>query len=376
MRVTRLRGEGFRNLRGLDFSPGEGVNIIYGENVQGKTNLLEALWLFCGAKSFRFGKDSELIEFEKERLRLDLDFVSEGREQSAAIEVSGDGKTAFLNEVKLDRIAELSSIFRVVMFSPDHLELIKQGPVQRRKFIDQALTQVYPKYGEVLCGYERILRQRGVLLSNMRISSQPYTSLDVWDDALVEYGGYLTWMRLRYISKLVRYAVEIYREISGGKERFTANYICGSGKLSAEWDRKEIAKHFAGVLCDSRKDDIRLNRTSKGPHRDDLDIMLNGMSVRQYGSQGQQRSCVLALKFAECRILEEMSGEPPIVLLDDVMSELDESRRRFLLGHLSRNQVFITCCDAEAVSAADEGRVFEMKAGRLAVVDYPLSTVN
>ncbi|MCL2857792.1 MAG: DNA replication/repair protein RecF [Oscillospiraceae bacterium] len=365
MEVTRLRGEGFRNLRELDFSPGVGVNIIHGENVQGKTNLLEALWLFCGAKSFRFGKESELVEFERERLRLDLDFVSEGREQSAAIEVSEDGKVAFLNEVRLERMAELSSIFRVVMFSPDHLELIKQGPVQRRKFIDQALTQVYPKYGEVLSGYDRILRQRGVLLSDLRSCSQPNTSLDVWDEALVDYGGYLAWMRLRYISKLVRYAVEIYAELSGGKERFSASYICGSGKLSVDWGRKEITKHFAKVLADSRKDDIRLKRTNKGPHRDDIDIMLDGQSVRQYGSQGQQRSCVLALKFAECRILEEMSGEPPIVLLDDVMSELDESRRKFLLGHLSRNQVFITCCEPEAVSAATEAKTFEMKAGLL-----------
>ena len=365
MRVTRLRGEGFRNLRGLDFTPGEGVNIIHGENVQGKTNLLEALWLFCGAKSFRIGKESELIDFGQERLRLDIDFISDTREQSAAIEVRQEGKTSFLNEVRLERMSELSSIFRVVMFSPDHLELIKQGPVQRRKFVDQALTQVYPKYGEVLSGYNRILHQRGVLLSDIRLSPQPNTSLDVWDEALVDYGGYLAWMRMRYISKLVRYAVEIYRELSGGKERFSANYICGSGKLSQDWGRKEITRHFAKVLSDSRKDDVRLKRTGKGPHRDDIDIMLDGQSVRQYGSQGQQRSCVLALKFAECKILDEMSGEPPIVLLDDVMSELDESRRKFLLGHLSSNQVFITCCDAEAVSAGPRSKIFEMKAGQL-----------
>jgi len=365
MRVTQLSGHGFRNLRGLDFYPGEGVNIIHGENVQGKTNLLEALWLFCGAKSFRYGKESELIGFEQEKLRLDINFVSDGREQSAAIEVRGEGKTAFLNEVRLDRMAELSSIFRVVMFSPDHLELIKQGPSQRRRFVDQALTQVYPKYGEVLSGYERILRQRGVLLSDMRVSPQPNASLDVWDEALVDYGGYLAWMRLRYISKLVRYAVEIYSELSGGKERFSANYICGSGNLRQEWGRKEITRHFGGVLFESRKDDVRLKRTNKGPHRDDIDIMLDGQSVRQYGSQGQQRSCVLALKFAECRILEEMSQEPPIVLLDDVMSELDESRRKFLLGHLCRNQVFITCCDAEVVGAGAQSRTFEMKSGQL-----------
>ena len=369
MRVSCLRGEGFRNLRGLDFYPGEGVNIIHGENVQGKTNLLEALWLFCGAKSFRFGKESELIDFEQDKLRLELDFISEGREQSAAIEVRGEGKSVFLNEVRLDRIAELSNIFRAVVFTPDHLELIKQGPSQRRKFVDSALTQVYPKYGEVLSGYERILRQRGVLLSDLRTSPQPNASLDVWDDVLADYGGYLAWMRIRYISKLVRYAVEAYRELSGGKEKFSASYICGSGKLSPEWGRTEITKHYAKVLSESRRDDIKLKRTNKGPHRDDIDIMLDGVNVRLYGSQGQQRSCVLALKFAECRILEEISGEPPIVLLDDVMSELDESRRKFLLGHLSKNQVFITCCNAEVVSAAAECKSFEVKAGRLAAVD-------
>jgi len=163
----------------------------------------------------------------------------------------------------------------------------------------------------------------------------------------------------------VRYAAEIYAELSGGKERFSANYICGSCKLEPEWDRGEITRQFAKVLSQSRRDDLRLKCTSKGPHRDDLDIMLDGSNVRMYGSQGQQRSCVLALKFAECRILEEMSGEPPVVLLDDVMSELDETRRKFLLGYLSSNQVFITCCEREAVNAASGSRVFEMKAGRL-----------
>ena len=365
MRITRLKGEGFRNLRRLDFYPGEGVNIIHGENVQGKTNLLEALWLFCGARSFRFGKESELIGFDQARLRLDLDFISDGREQTAAIEIREGGKAVFLNGVKLDRTAEFSSVFRVVMFSPDHLELIKQGPGARRKFIDQALTQVYPKYGEVLCGYERILRQRGVLLSNIRSSPQQSATLDVWDEALADYGGYLTWARLRYISKLVRYAVDIYREISGGKEQFSASYVCGSGKLDPQCDRKEISRRFAGVLCENRKEDLRMGRTGKGPHRDDLDIMLDGQSARMYGSQGQQRSCVLAIKFAECRILDEMSGEPPVVLLDDVMSELDQSRRRFLLEHMKDNQVFITCCDTQTLAAAPASRVFEMKAGQL-----------
>jgi len=365
MRVRRLRCEGFRNLRELDFYPGESVNIIHGENVQGKTNLLEAIWLFCGAKSFRAYKESELIDFDREKLRLELDFVSEEREQTAAIEVHKEGKAAFLNEVRLDRIAELSGMFRAVIFTPDHLELIKQGPGQRRKFVDGALTQVYPKYGEVLSGYERILRQRGVLLSDLRGGSHLDASLDVWDEVLADYGGYLTWMRMRYINKLVSYAVEIYRELSGGKEQFTARYICGSHELSEEWERREITKHYAKALSESRVDDIRLKRTNKGPHRDDIDIMLNGQSVRLYGSQGQQRSCVLALKFAECRILEEMSDEPPIVLLDDVMSELDESRRKFLLGHLSKNQVFITCCNAEVVNTAGDCKSFEMKAGRL-----------
>ena len=368
MRVGQLTGEGFRNLVSVNFEPDMGVNIICGENAQGKTNLLEAIWLFCGGKSFRGSKDGDYIAFEEDFLRLGLTFFAQGRQQSASIRMGPDGKQALVNEIKLERFSLLSETFNAVVFSPDHLELVKQGPRERRKLIDVSLCQAYPKYCKILESYERILRQRAVLLADARHHVGVADMLDVWDEGLIRYGGYITWMRARYLQKLAGYAADIYDGISRGREKFSACYAPGCGEIDPGCNRDEITEILARAVKAGRRDDIRLGRTGAGPHRDDVEIMVSGQSARAFGSQGQQRSCVLALKLAECRILEEGAGEPPVVLLDDVMSELDEGRREYLLNHLSGKQVMITCCDRSAFAALDSGKVFTMKAGVLAPI--------
>lgn len=365
MRIECLSLSGFRNLEDIILRPVDGANVIWGDNAQGKTNLLEALWLFTGEKSFRGGKEKDFIAFGKETARLSLDFISQGREQSAEISLSAQQKQISLNGIRAERQRELTGVFRAVVFSPDHLELVKGEPGKRRKMLDSSLCQAYPKYAKVLESYEKILKQRARLLKDAPEHPQLLDMLEVWDDSLIEYGGYISWMRARYLSRLAGYAADNYAGIAGGKERFAASYLSSCGELPEEYSREAFTQLMQKAVGQSRGKDIALGMTHVGPHRDDLEIQVNDQPARAFASQGQQRSCVLALKLAECRILEEGGGEPPVVLLDDVMSELDEGRRRYLLNHLEGRQIFITCCEGELFRSLVGGKTFYIREGSL-----------
>lgn len=366
MRVNALDIQGFRNIREMAFKPGPGANMIYGDNAQGKTNLLEAIWLFSGARSFRGAKDAEFKGFGCERTALTLEFRAGHRDQSASIVYAGERKAAFLNEIRQEGVSALAGTFCAVVFSPDDLSLVKEGPEKRRRMIDASLCQAYPKYGKAVEAYEKILRQRNRLLKD--IPQHPFLldTLEAWDEGLVAYGAYITRMRARYVLRLAEMAAEVYDGISLGRETFRARYLpSAGGEASEEWTKEEAVGRFAHALREHRADDLRHGTTTVGPHRDDLAIEVAGLNARAFGSQGQQRSCILALKLAECRLLEEQYHEPPVVLLDDVMSELDEGRRSYLLNQLGGRQVFITCCDASAFSTLEDGRIFHLQAGAL-----------
>lgn len=364
MRIKSFKITGFRNIKSMEFNPCDNANIIFGDNAQGKTNLLEAIWLFSGAKSFRGAHDAEFTLFGEKFAKLEIEFFAKERNQNAAINFSEDKKTVYLNEIKLESATKFAGEFCTVVFSPDHLSLVKQGPDKRRKLIDTSLCQAYPKYIKILDGYSRALKQRNSLLKDISGHPSLIDTLEAWDVALLDYGAYITSMRARYIKKLAMLAACSYDGISSGNEEFSAVYAPGCGKIDG-LDRDVIRKIFCDALNASRSDDIKSGVTNIGPHRDDMEIMLDGKSARVYGSQGQQRSCILALKLAECSILEERNNEPPVILLDDVMSELDHGRRDYLLNRLSGRQTFITCCDAGAFKSLDGGKVFEIKAGSL-----------
>lgn len=365
MRIESLSLEGFRNIASLRLSPGPGANIIYGDNAQGKTNLLEAMWLFTGSRSFRGAKDGDYLPFGGGTAVLELGFFAEQREQSARIAFGADKKLVHLNEVKQERLSALSGVFCAVVFSPDHLSLVKEGPEKRRRMIDASLCQAYPKYGKILDHYERALRQRNRLLKDIPFHASLAETLDVWDTNLVEYGAYISHMRARYVARLSELSAEIYEGISLGKEALSLSYRPSFGGDAQGLGKDGYREKLAAAVKENRVGDIKLGSTSAGPHRDDIEIEVAGVSARSFGSQGQQRSCVLALKLAECRILEERCGEPPVVLLDDVMSELDEHRRGFLLNQLGGRQVMITCCDASSFSGLRDGRVFHIHGGAL-----------
>ena len=364
MYVIRFAARDFRNLEEEEIFPCEEVNVIYGDNAQGKTNLLEGMWLFTGGHSFRGAKDTELPRIDPETGKnlmgtaLALDFYSAEREQSAMLQIENGRRSAEINGVKKDTGTALVGKVRAVIFSPEHLLLVKEGPTRRRNYLDTALCQLKPSYASVLTAYRRALMQRNALLKEKRERpSQPADTLSVWNARLARLGAQVVQERQSFTESVAPKISRIYDGIARGRERLEVRY-CPSVKGGSTVG--EIEELFMQELSRTSVSDIRSGFTSVGPHRDDLDIEIDGVSARSYGSQGQQRSAVLAMKLAEAQILTEFSGESPIVLLDDVMSELDRQRQDYLLNHLQGQQVFITCCSPETVELLENGMRFHV----------------
>lgn len=367
MYVIRFAARDFRNLEEEEIFPCEEINVIYGDNAQGKTNLLEGIWLFTGGHSFRGAKDAELPRIDPETGKnlmgavLALDFYSAEREQSAMLQIENGRRSAEINGVKKDTGTALVGKVRAVIFSPEHLLLVKEGPTRRRNYLDTALCQLKPSYASVLTAYRRALMQRNALLKEKRERpSQPADTLSVWNARLARLGAQVVQERQSFTESVAPKISGIYDGIARGRERLEVRY-CPSVKGGSTVG--EIEELFMQELSRTSASDIRSGFTSVGPHRDDLDIEIDGVSARSYGSQGQQRSAVLAMKLAEAQILTEFSGESPIVLLDDVMSELDRQRQDYLLNHLQGQQVFITCCSPETVELMENGMRFHVDGG-------------
>ncbi|MGN0468610.1 MAG: DNA replication/repair protein RecF [Acutalibacteraceae bacterium] len=362
MNVTKLELSSFRNIEKEIITPCEGINIIYGDNAQGKTNLLESIWLFTGCRSFRNAKDSELINFNSPKAVLSLDFFGSGRDQSLFLEIE-KGRKFMLNGVKKGSASKIMGEFLAVVFSPVHLSLVKDGPYERRKFLDIAISQLKPKYALTLSHYNKALAQRNILLKDIAFHSELYDTLDIWEERLAFYAGEIIRQRVGYIKLLSQFASEIYSGISSGKEKLEISYYQQCPAFSE--NKEELFENIKDLLFASRKTDIASGFTSVGPHRDDLNIKIDRLSARNYGSQGQQRSAALALKLGEAAVIRNFSSQQPVALLDDVMSELDISRQNYILNHIKDWQVFITCCDPNSVGNLKCGKAFEMKNGKI-----------
>lgn len=361
MKINSIKIENFRNIDSLslDF---DDVNIIYGENAQGKTNLIEAIYLFTGAKSFRGVKDKELVKFGEEYSRLKIEFSNNSREQNAELLIQ-NRRSATLNGVKKKSATLLGDELKAVIFSPVHLSMVKDGPLERRRFIDNALCQLKSNYRNVLKEYNRALAQRNMLLKDISKNNSLYDMLYIWDKNLAVSGAKIIFQRMKYIEALLPYAKDVFDGLSSGKEEI--NLVM---KGAFDYDGltlDEIQKKLMFALDNNRGNDILNRNTNIGPHRDDMEILINGKSARSFGSQGQQRSCVLALKLAEASLLREMTQDEPLALLDDVMSELDISRQDYILNHIKDWQVFITCCDANTVLRLKQGKTFHISNGGL-----------
>ena len=364
MLVRELSFDGFRNLHSGRWTPSEGVNILFGDNAQGKTNLLEACWLFTGGRSFRGAKDSEMVSFDTDAAALGLRFFAGGREQEASIAIR-QRRQVTLNGVSLPSAAKLAGHFCGVVFSPAHLSLIKDGPEGRRRFVDSAYFQLKPGYVGTLTEYQKILTQRNAFLRQCRenevYSTAQEEMLSLWDHALAVAGTRLTIARRHYVQRLQPIAAQIYHGLSGGREQLTLTWqtpIEAEGVSAAD-----MARQWMEQFSRSHRADMVVGHTTVGPHREDLLIEIDTLPVRSYGSQGQQRSAVLALKLAEASLLQEVTGEMPVAFLDDVMSELDSSRQDYILNQIDGWQVFITCCEPSLALKNTAGKVFQIKQG-------------
>lgn len=366
MKITKFCFENFRNLKKGEIVPGEGFNVIYGDNAQGKTNLMESMWLFTGGRSFRGAKDKDLIQFENKNVRatLEMDFLSEGREQKAKITIDKDKKSKrnlILNGVNKASTTDIIGKFCAVVFSPVHLSLIKEGPNFRRRFIDAAVCQIKPSYIYVLSKFNRALIQRNTLLKDIRHNPQLMETLQVWNKGFSETGSRIIFERKEYCKRLREYSGEVYKGIASLKEEMDLKYETTVTSNSVEGIERELEAQLEEKI----NQDIYSGFTSVGPHRDDMEILIDKVSAKFFASQGQQRSAVLALKLSEAKVLKSVIGENPIIFLDDVMSELDLSRQSYLSSNVEGFQTFITCCDPSILKAAEGIKFFEMNIGEI-----------
>lgn len=353
MNVKNITLNNFRNIKNLQLEFDGEINVICGENAQGKTNILEALWLFSGAKSFRNTKDTEFIKFGEKKAKIYTEYNFLGVENNAQINFE-EKRIAFLNEKRLKNTSNLAGKFNAVIFTPSDLNIITDGPEKRRRFLDISIGQLYPNYIEILRSYNRAVMQRNKLIKDYRYDKTLYVMIEVFEKEICDMGNKIINYRKRYIEILKNHVNSIYFEISGGKENILSEYII---KCSEKITLAELEK--------SREKDMYTASTSIGPHRDDINFKINGISARAYGSQGQKRSLALSLKLAGAEVIKEISGEYPICLLDDVMSELDENRQNYILNHIRNWQSFITCCDTSNIKNLKEGKVIKIKNGGL-----------
>lgn len=356
MFVKKLRLSGFRNYKSEEFDFMPATNILYGNNAQGKTNALEALYLFSIGKSFRTQQDRELINFDESFTRLCVEFDDKTRTNEIEIVIRRDRKKQIkINDVPISKMGDLIGRFCVILFSPDELNLTKGSPNARRRFLDIALSQMRPKYYHILRRYNKVLEQRNNLIKKLRFSPENSAkeTLFVWNEKLAEYGMAIIEYRKNFIEKLYNFSKQIHFEISG--ENFEIKY-------KSAFQTKE---EFKEKLDTSIEKEIEQGFTLYGPHRDDLDIYIEGKDIKTYGSQGQHRSAVLALKLAQADMIYEDMGEYPVLLLDDIMSELDSTRRAYLVGKIKNKQVIITCTDADEVGIENGTNLIHIENGKI-----------
>lgn len=341
MFVENIYLSDFRNYNDGEITFENGTNVIYGANARGKTNILEAIYIMSTARSHRGAKESELISFEKECAKIKIHFYSHGRKNKAEMFLYADKKKRIaINEVPATKTSELIGYLNTVIFCPEDLKLVKGSPSERRKMLDLGICQLRHKYFHSLSSYYKILEQRNKLLKEDPESDM----LWVWSEKLIESGTDIIWYRSSYIERLKVKVKAVLKNICG--EDLEIIYNCGFN-VEDFADKEKINEAFKNELEENLARDKKFGISLTGPHRDDFKIILNGAEAKLYASQGQQRSIALAIKMAEVELIKDDTGETPVLLLDDVLSELDESRRGYVLNNIENMQVIITCTDRD-----------------------------
>ena len=360
MRADRLELRNFRNYAEQTLEFGEGVNILFGDNAQGKTNVLEAVYLFSMGKANRARRDAELILHGEESARLALTFTDRDRTSLAEIELFKNQRKAItVNEVPVRRNSELVGRFRVVYFGPEYLGLVKEGPKQRRRNTDILISQLRPRYFSALSDLKKIVESKNALLKMER----PNTAmLEIINEKLASISSELIAYRSAYLEKTGALAREIQREISGGREELEVRYLSCVGEVTG-LEPGEIKEKLSRRLEEAWRRELDMRESSVGPHREDIGYYINGREAKAFASQGQQKTIVLVQKLAEVELMQEETGDLPVLLLDYIMSELDKKRRRFILSHIRRMQILITCTDVDGFETDGDARLFEVENG-------------
>ncbi len=339
--------------------------MIYGNNAQGKTNLLESIYLCSGNKSFRGAREKEMTMFSSDRFEIRLCFADRQREQEIVYQ-GGEKRRITLNHVPLSSPSALFGVFSAVVFHPEDLSLVKEGPKLRREFLDTAISKIKPIYQSYLSQYQDILEQRNALLKTIRETGKGKDLLSLWDEPLAKAGTAISLLRKDYLHKLNGEAKGIYSGFTEQKESFSLSYLSSAFSFTDEDTvySDALISRYQKALSDSLEEDIRLKYTTVGIHRDDFDLLIDGLPAKTYGSQGQQRSAAVTLKLSEAKLLCKITGEDPVILLDDVMSELDQTRQDYILNQIQNFQVLITCCDEKDFRSLQYGKKIRVEGGK------------
>ena len=334
MLITNLELQNFRNYEKQEIKFNNNINVFYGDNAQGKTNIIESIFISAFGKSFRTSKEKELIKYNEDFLNINLSYQNKNRNGNIKIQLA-DKKNILVNGVKIKKLSDLLGNINIVLFTPDDINILKDGPAQRRRFLDMLIGQIRPNYIHNLNMYLKVLEQRNNYLKQLRSENVNYELLDIWDEKLANYANKICLYRLEFINKIKEKINDIHANITGNREKIKIDYITDC------IDENNLLK----IIKERRKVDIIKGFSTKGAHRDDINIYINDNLVNVYGSQGQHRTAVLSLKMCELEIIKEEIDETPILLLDDFMSELDNKRRNNLLNNIGDTQVIITCTD-------------------------------
>ncbi|MEE0691593.1 MAG: DNA replication/repair protein RecF [Lachnospiraceae bacterium] len=362
MYIKKLELTDFRNYEKLNVEFNKNVNLLLGNNAQGKTNLLEAVYITSMGRSFRTNKDSDLVRFGQPMAKVKIEAVKEAYDTFIEINIKKDAKKSIKKDgINVKKSSELLENILIVIFSPEDLKIVKDEPEKRRKFIDRELCQIQPLYYDSLSNYKKTLVQRNIYLKEENPDS---SILDLWDTQLTKYGSRIIYLREKFIKKISDFSGKIHSSITNGKESLFLEY---NPNISYMESLNELEGYFYDEIKKSFNNDIRQRTTTRGPHKDDISFYVNGINMRNFGSQGQQRTCALSLKLAELNLIKEETDEDAVLLLDDVMSELDAARQEYLIKTLQNNQIFVTTTDIDQkiMDSFPDSKIIYIEKGKL-----------
>lgn len=367
MFISNLKLINFRNYNDLEIDIHNNLNIFIGNNAQGKTNILESLYLMGFGKSFRTNKDKDLIKMEREIAYIKVQ--AEKRYGDISIEMrlwNNKKKEIKINGGSISKLSEILGNINIVIFSPEDLKLIKEGPSERRKFIDREISHINKRYYHNIISYNRVLYQRNNLLKKIDRNKSLINTIDIWNDKLIQFGTEVILKRREFINRINSLSRLMHRKITDGRENLEVKYQSNI-KIEDKDDYEKISKKFKLKLEKTQEKDIERGYTISGPHKDDLGLYINNIDIRNFGSQGQQRTAALSLKLSEIEIIKGEIGEYPILLLDDVMSELDINRQKFLIKSLKNVQTFITITEIPELMAplVKDAYIFNISNGKV-----------